>query len=81
MADIIEEPVSVATALTSKTMVPERVEWRHHIYTCLRCTMHYTTRDGETLLHVFFMTTKEACMQLIFNTATLRWTIQSIEAL
>ncbi len=81
MADRIDESVTVATALLSKTIVPERVEWRHHTYICTRCTMQYTSMDGQTLLHVFFMTTKEACMQIVLNTRSLRWTLQAIETL
>lgn len=61
-------------------MMPQRIAWRHHIYECLSCSMHYTTMEGSTLMHIFSMTTNEAYMQLIFNTKTLRWTIQSIES-
>lgn len=81
MGELIQEMIAVETAITNPNLMPARILWRQRVYTCVSCGMHYTTYDGDMLVHIFFMTTKEACMQIAFNTKTLRWTLIEIEAI
>jgi len=80
MAEYINEAVRIATSIQHNSIIPKHIEWKHRQYTCTRCTMHYSIYEGDVLLHIFLMTTKEACMQIALNTKTLLWTIQAIEA-
>lgn len=80
MSEIIQEPVSIATALTHNTILPSTMLWKQRTYTFLSCSMHYTRFEGDVLLHIFSMTTENACMQIALNTKTLRWTLQEIES-
>ncbi len=81
MGEIIQEPITIATALTHRTVVPSIMLWKQRTYTFLSCSMHYSRFEGDTLLHIFSMTTENACMQIVLNTKTLRWTIAEIESL
>ncbi len=80
MGEIIQEPISIATALTHRTILPATMLWKERMYTFLSCSMHYTCFEGDVLLHIFSMTTENACMQVVLNTKTLRWTLKEIES-
>ena len=81
MGEIIQEPVTIATALTHHTVLPSTMCWKQRTYTFLSCSMHYSRLEGDALLHIFSMTTENACMQIALNTKTLRWTLNEIESL
>lgn len=81
MAEHIQESVRVATTLDHASLMPSRMVWRHREYQFLQCSMHYQRYEGDVLLHIFFMITNEACMQLILNTKTLLWTLVDTEPL
>jgi len=80
MSEIIQESVTIATALTHHTVVPSTMRWKQRTYTFLSCGMHYSRFEGDVLLHIFSMITDNACMQIILNTKTLRWTLKEIES-
>lgn len=81
MAENIQESVYIATSSEHASLMPSQMIWRHREYRFLQCSMHYQKYEGDVLLHIFFMTTNEACMQLVLNTKTLLWTLVDIEAL
>ena len=80
MGEIIQEPVTIATTLTHHTVLPSTMLWKQRTYTFLSCSMHYSRFEGDVLLHIFSMITDNACMQIVLNTKTLRWTIAEIES-
>ena len=77
---MIQEPVAVATSLTQSKLMPEKMLWRGRTYQFQSCGMEYSRYEGDALLYVFYMTMREACMQLMLNTKTLRWTLSEIES-
>jgi hypothetical protein len=79
MAEQIKEPIYVVTSKTSRNVVPECMIWRGRTYQFLHLGLHHTTFDGDTLIHIFSMCTKEASFQISLNTKTLLWTLVAIE--
>jgi hypothetical protein len=81
MGEMIQEPIAVETTLTQSKLTPAKMLWRGRTYQFQSCGMEYSRYEGDALLYVFYMTTREACMQIILNTKTLRWTLFEIESL
>ena len=80
MGESIQEPIAVETTIAHTRVMPARILWKQRVYICMFCGMHHTVYEGDTLFHIFYMTTKESCMQIALNTKTLRWTLVAIEA-
>jgi len=79
MAEQIKEPVFIVTSKTSRKMLPQFMEWRGRTYQFIHLGLHHTTFDGDILIHIFSMVTKEANFQISLNTKTLLWTLEAIE--
>jgi len=79
MAELIKEHVCIGTSTINKKIVPELMIWRGHTYQFTELGLHHTTLDGNTLIHIFSMSTQEANFQISLNTKTLLWTLEAIE--
>lgn len=80
MAELIKEPIYIVTNKASRKMVPEFMIWRGRTYQFTSIGLHHTTYDGDVLIHLFSMTTTSACFRISFNTKTLLWILESMEA-
>lgn len=71
----INESVSVdllSNAITGKVF-PWAISWRGRRYAINKVGLHYRTREGRALLHIFSVTDGTTYFQLELNTETLRW--------
>lgn len=79
MAEQIKESVYVVTSKTSRTVIPRSMMWRGRTYEYLTLGLHHTAFDGDTLIHIFSMSTNEANFQISLDTKTLMWTLEAVE--
>ncbi len=80
MAELIKEPIYIVTNKASRKMVPEFMIWRGRTYQFIAMGFRHITYDGDVLIHLFSMTTTTACFRISFNTKTLLWTLEGVEA-
>jgi hypothetical protein len=81
MAEVINESVSVdllSNCLKGKSY-PWVVHWRGRRYTITKIGLHYTTRIGSVLMHIFSVTDGTTFFKLKFDTETLGWKLLETE--
>ena len=80
MIEKISVPVSVSLVFdhTKRKVVPKWVVWEGRLYTVEKLGFHHTYRLGETLYHVFSVTTKTLFLRLVLNTNNLAWRLEEI---
>ncbi len=81
MAELIKESINIGTNKARREMVPECMIWRGRTYQFTSIGLHHTTYEGDVLIHLFSMTTTSACFRISFNTNTLLWILESVEAI
>lgn len=69
----IEETVAVGF-----NIYPRWVKWQGRVYPITKIGLHHTYRQGETLFHVFSVTTATFFMRLVLNTENLFWKLEQI---
>jgi hypothetical protein len=78
--ETINEQVSVVSYNTPTVSVrPWMMTWNKRKYLFTSCGLHYTTKRGNTLLHIFSVVTDSACFKLEFDTEYLTWTLLEVE--
>jgi hypothetical protein len=80
MAETINESVSVdlLSNHVTQTVLPWMMKWHGRKYTMTKIGLHYTTREGRTLMHYFSVTDGTSCFKLQFDTETLGWTLLEV---
>lgn len=76
----INEDVSVITVYNAqrKTVIPAKIAWRGREYHIEKLGYHHKTRQGNTLLHVFSVSTPTIAFRLQLNTETLHWILEEV---
>ena len=72
---IIDEPVTVGSVNDG----PKYVIWKGRNYTITKIGLHHHFREGDTLYHVFSVTTDTLFLRLKLNTDDLTWRLEEIE--
>lgn len=77
---LINETVSVnfLTNHLKQTALPTSFYWHGRKYYPHQLGLHYTTREGRTLFHIFTVTDGINCFKLELNTETLKWKLLEI---
>lgn len=63
--------------LTGKSY-PKEIVWRNKEYLIDKLGLHYTLFKGETLFHIFSVTTDHYYFRLVLNTKNLMWTLEEV---
>lgn len=73
-------PVSVTLTFNCRTrqVLPGEVVWESKTYLITKIGLHHTFRQGQTLYHVFSVTSGNLFFRLVLNTKTLFWTLEEI---
>lgn len=76
----INEPVSVTLIYNGdlRKIKISSLKWRNRIYAVNAIDLHHYYRKGETLLHVFSISTRDLYFRLLFNTNNLSWIVEQI---
>ena len=71
----INEKVSVLSHFNHKTAKtnPIKIFWDGKTYQIDKIGFHHTTNTGDTLIHIFEVTSKDTYLKLQLNTKTLSW--------
>lgn len=77
MDEVINEKVSVILVddINKGSTIPAKLRWRGKTYVIDKCTNHYKTRQGRTIVHVFSVASDMMYFKLSLNTETLHWTL------
>ncbi len=80
MGEKIKEPVSVNLLFNHKkrqTTVP-KIIWRDNPHKIVTHGLHYTFKEGDTLMHVFSVASETTSFKLILDTGSLIWTLEEV---
>jgi hypothetical protein len=72
---IINEPVTVGSVNGN----PKYVIWKGRNYTITKIGLHHHFREGNTLYHIFSVSTSALFLRLRLNTDDLTWRLEEIE--
>jgi len=80
MSETINESVSVDLLSNHMTQMamPWMMKWHGRKYTMTKVGLHYTTREGRTLMHYFSVTDGTSYFKLMFDTETLGWKLLEV---
>jgi hypothetical protein len=79
MTQSINLPVTVLFYSDSAHKVfPYSLTWRREPYKINHIGLHHTTRVGQTLFHVFSVTSGNLFFRLKLNTDNLFWTLEEV---
>lgn len=76
----INELVSVKLVYSSlkNTVYPSEICWRKRVYKIIKVGLHHIFREGQTLKHIFTVTSKGIGFRLSLDTQTLHWRLEEI---
>ncbi len=82
MPETIDETVSVdlLSNTLKRKVYPWVVYWRGRRYTIRQVGLHYTTRIGAVLYHIFSVTDGATYFKLRLDTETLNWKLLEIDS-
>lgn len=82
MPEVIDEQVSVNILFNhlKHTASPTSLYWRGRRYTITKVGLHYITREGRTLLHIFSVTDGTTGFKLELNSELLSWKLLEVDA-
>jgi hypothetical protein len=78
MSLTIAEPVSVTMMYNHhqhKTM-PIEIMWRNQHYPITKVGLHHTYHEGQSLKHIFSVTSKDMFFELSFDATDLTWRLE-----
>jgi hypothetical protein len=80
MIQTLSEPISVKTVYDHKKrkVFPAEILWQGQPERVKKIGLHYVYRTGDTLFHVFTVTTANLSFKLQLNTSNLFWTVEQI---
>lgn len=79
MGTRINEPITVGAVFQQSLVRPAWFRWGGRLYTVRDVTQRWQTKDGQALLWHLGVTDGATCFELIFNAATLRWSLAAVE--
>lgn len=78
----INEEVSVVMYYSARRRMalPHLINWKNRDYVVGKIGYHHTTRDGQTLHHIFELTDKESSLwfRLNLDTSNLHWVLEAV---
>lgn len=74
MTQKLYEKVSVVLASTG----PKSVTWNNREYIIEKIGLHHTFKKGNTLFHVFSVSTQSLFLRLNLNTQNLQWALTEV---
>lgn len=80
MHQVINERVSVQLVYNHKKdqSLPSQVNWRGRNYLIEKLGMHYKSRRGKEMIHIFTCVTSTLYFKLLLESETLRWYVEEI---
>ncbi len=80
MIETLNEPISVKTIYDHKKnrVYPMDILWQGQTARIKKIGLHYVYKTGDTLFHVFTVTTDQLSFKLQLNTGNLFWTVEEI---
>lgn len=77
----LKEGISVIASFGAPYRIrPVRFRWAGRLFDVKEITYTWKTREGRSEIYRFSVTTGNSLYELSFDTATLLWTIESLEA-
>lgn len=70
--------VSLIFDSTKSKAIPKSLIWKNRLYPITKVGFHHVYKTGETLFHVFSVTTPNLFFRLILNTENLQWHVTDI---
>jgi hypothetical protein len=78
MYETIDEPVKVIASFDKGLITPHKFSWRNRVIQVDRVGMIHRTKDGAVTCYAFSVSSGSAAYKLLFNIATLKWTLQQV---
>lgn len=80
MAQKINEPVSVSLIHNHKkrSTLVSKIIWKNNVYDIQKQGLHYTFKQGETLVHVFSVASGTTNFKLTLNSSSLNWVLEEV---
>lgn len=80
MTQTVGETVDVVcVSKTRPTLImPQKIKWRNRVYVISQIGLHHQIRRGQTLFHIFSVSTGTLFLRLSLNTENLLWTLEEI---
>ncbi len=80
MLQTLNEPITVTTVYNDKTrkVYPSNIIWKNKLFKITKIGLHYIYRTGDTLFHIFAVSSVELSFKLKLNTSNLFWTLEQI---
>jgi hypothetical protein len=80
MQEKINEKVSVIMLYDRNkgTVAPVRLKWQGRFYDIEKTGYHHILKKGNTLIHIFAVSTKTLFFRLSLDTSNLHWTLEEI---
>lgn len=80
MNEVINEPVSIVMVYNAvqQTVKPVKMLWRGREYQIEKIGYHHKEKQGNTLFHIFSVTSQNTAFKLQLDTETLHWKLQEL---
>jgi hypothetical protein len=80
MIQKIDAPVSLIFSFNHRlrTVSPRKILWNGREYFITKVGLHHTFREGQTLHHIFSVSSDALYFRLDLNTDNLFWTLEEI---
>ena len=76
----INEPITISLIFdhTKRKSLIAKILWKDKVYKITKHGLHHTYRKGDTLFHVFSVSSDTISFRLLFNTNSLNWVLESV---
>lgn len=78
MFENIDEPVKMLASFDKGLITPHKFLWRSRVIEITKVNMIHRTKNGTVTCYAFSVSNGTAAYKLLFNVATLKWTLQQI---
>ncbi len=80
MIQKLSDPVSVQMVYDhlQHKVNPQQLLWHGKVHKISQVGLHHTYRDGQTLIHIFSVTSLNLFFRLKLDTSNLFWTLEEI---
>lgn len=78
MFETIDEPVKVLATFNKGLITPHKFQWRGRTVLITKVNLIHRTKDGTVTCYAFSVSNSTAAYKLLFNIATLKWTLQQV---
>jgi len=78
MLEDINEQIDVLVAFTRKTVVPLSFTWGTKKFSIKKVNIKYSRRIGQTLHHIYAVSSINAYFKINFNTENNKWMLEEV---